>query len=301
MSAVCQSSCAGYWYPANAAELRELLFERFGTARAHSLPLESGVDAGFVVPHAAPLYSGKVAAAAYTRLTELHPRRVLILGFCHSGAHPGIAIPPFDTYRTPLGDIALDLQAIDSLLGQPCFQFARVSDHSVEVQLPFLQLTAPEACIVPLFVGQLNVRERETAATALIELLTNGTVLIASSDFTHYGRSFGFVPFPLDSETPRRIREQDMETIRAIAALDLPEYRERLRRCPESLCGDFPVSLLIETLRRFRTHVVSHILDYAQSGEMTGDYRQSVSYAALAFSAAPESWTGRPQVEIGLV
>jgi MEMO1 family protein len=301
MSRVCQSSCAGYWYPAEATELRDLLARQFELAVKHSQTAGSGRDAAFIVPHAAPAYSGQVAAAAYLRIAEQNPRRILLLGFCHSGHCEGIEIPPFEAYRTPIGETAVDLQAIDCLRGLVICTDRPASDHSVEVQLPFLQFAVPDARILPVFVGRLGKAEKELASAAIFELLTPGTVLIASSDFTHYGRSFGFVPFPLDRETPRRIRELDMEIIRAIGVLDSRDYESVRRRAPGCLCGDFPVSLLIETLRRFRTGVVHRILEYAQSGEMTGDYRQSVSYAAVAFSAAPDSWTRGPEVEIGVV
>lgn len=300
MLAVCQSTCAGYWYPAGASELRDLLTAQFKLAREHDQSPESGSDTAFIVPHAAPAYSGKVAAAAYLRASEANPRRVLLLGFYHSGGCAGVMIPPVEAYRTPLGETTLDLQAIDTLRTNEGFGYAAASDHSVEVQLPFLQFVMPQARLVPLFVGPLDAARTEAAATALSDLLADDTVLIASSDFTHYGRSFGFVPFPLDSETPRRIREQDLAIIQAIGTLDAGEYQRLRRRSPSSLCGDHPVSLLVETLRRFRTRVAHRLLSYAQSGEMTGDYRQSVSYAAVAFSSMPEPRAGLADIEIGL-
>ena len=297
MAAVCQSPYAGEWYPADPVELRNLLENKFEEAGKQGEDLESCVDAAVLVPHASPFYSGRVAAAAYLRVAMRRPRRVLLVGFSHAGDHPGIAIPPFECYRTPLGDSAVDLQAVDSLLSQPPFARGDVIDHSVEIQIPFLQFAMPEARVVPLFAGVMDEAGTAAAAVAVAGLMTNDTVLVASSDLTHYGRAFGFTPFPLDEETPRRIHDQDFETLRVILALDLREYRRNLLRRPMSLCGHNSVSLLIETLRHYPMHLDGSIVDYQQSGEITGDFRQSVSYVALAF--APRAEVRLRDVRIG--
>jgi MEMO1 family protein len=299
MAAVCQSPYAGEWYPSDPVQLRALLEDKFGEARQQSEVPESRFDVAVLVPHASPFYSGRVAASAFLRAAAHRPRRVLLIGFSHSGDHAGVAIPPFECYRTPLGDCTVDLQAVDTLLSQPPFARGDVIDHSVEIQIPFLQFAMPEAQIVPMFAGIVDEAGSAAAAGALASLMTHDTVLVASSDLTHYGHAFGFTPFPLDEDTPRRIHEQDFETLRVILALDLREYRRNLLRRPMSLCGHNSVSLLIETLRHYPAHLDASVVDYQQSGEITGDFRQSVSYAALAF--APRAQARFEGVPIGEV
>jgi AmmeMemoRadiSam system protein A len=157
-------------------------------------------------------------------------------------------------------------------------------DHSVEIQLPFVQSLLPGAKFVPLFVGRLRTEERIASARVLAGLATPGTVFVASSDLTHYGGSFHYKPFPVDSNTSERLREVDHGTIAAASSLDPEMFFDELSRSGSTVCGTAPISLLLETLRA--THgpeLFQETLDYQTSGDITGDFGHSVSYAALGY------------------
>jgi MEMO1 family protein len=282
MSAVHASPYSGHWYPESAAELEHLLDRSFTESLARTGPyLYPGLLA-CVVPHAGPVYSGVVAAAAYRTLARRRPERVVLLGFSHRGGPPGIAWPDEDAIATPLGEVRIDREFLARLPFSPVREDA-VCDHSVEIQLPFLQRAAPGVRVAPLYVGRVTSEDRGAAAEALAAAADAGTVFIASSDFTHYGREFGFLPFPADSRAPGRIRELDYDCMGAAASLDSEVFLETLRRNRATVCGRGPIALLLEILRRRGGDLWQETLDYQTSGEITGDWRHSVSYGALGY------------------
>ena len=286
MLSVHRSPYAGHWYPADAAELRNLLAEidQRSRARAAACPLQGAL--AFVVPHAGLIYSGTVAAAVYRCLRDARPRRVVLLGFSHSRPLRGIGIPDLDCYAGPLGELAVDREAANSLAGgifRPMPENA-LCDHSVEIQLPLLAGSVPEAHLVPLYVGHLSGDEFAEAAKRIAGLAGNGTVILASSDFTHYGRAFHYTPFEADDRIAERLEDLDQRLMEAAGSLDPAFFQRDLDTLHSTLCGHLPVSLLLATLRAWgREEVFQTTLDYQTSGEMTGDYGHSVSYAALGY------------------
>jgi len=146
----------------------------------------------------------------------------------------------------------LDLELVGRLTAGAPFGTAaesRICDHSVEIQLPLLQKAAPGARIVPLYVGYLDQHAREEAARRLAEVLSPYTVLVASSDLTHYGSSFGFKPFPADNLIADRLRDLDDEVIEAAGSLREQFFLETLRRTEATVCGFDPIALLVATVR----------------------------------------------------
>jgi MEMO1 family protein len=278
MSALHISPYAGTWYPAGAAELESLLDELFAKSRGRAPYLyQSGI--GFIVPHAGPLYSGAVAAAVYRCLEQVKPERVVLLAFPHRGGLRGVAAPDVDAVATPLGAVAIDA----SFGGFPLTGEQRVCDHSFEIQLPFLQKAAPQALVTPLYVGRMDAGERSAAADALARLWRPGTVFVASSDFTHYGRSFGFTPFPPARAAEGGLRDLDTDCIEAAGTLDSGRFLDRLEQNGATVCGTDPIALLLDIVRRLDPGMYQATLDYQTSGELTGDFHHSVSYAALGF------------------
>src|SRR5262249_52241765 len=151
----------------------------------------------------------------------------------------------------------------------PVTQEWRVCDHSLEIQLPFLQLAAPDARITPLYVGSLEAPQRHEAARKLASIWRPGVVFLASSDFTHYGRSFGFEPFPNDPLVQGRLRELDFECIDAAASVDAERLLEILEKTGATICGAEPIALLLEILRHLPgSGVYQNLLDYQTSGEI---------------------------------
>ena len=282
------SPFSGSWYPAGASELRDLLQRLFAESERRSGPYLPARASAFVVPHAGLIYSGAVAAAAYRHLRVHEPQRVVVLGFSHHGAAPGAWIPDLPALRTPLGEVEVDREFAAALAEGGAFgrkDEEALCDHSVELQLPFLQVSAPAAKVVPVYVSRLSPEARGAAARKLASMLGPETVIVASSDFTHYGRAFSYQPFPADEFAVERLREIDEGAIEAAGTLCADQFLAELRTSGSTVCGIEPVGLLLETLRVAGRdeEIFQTTLDYRTSGEMTEDYTHSVSYAALGY------------------
>jgi len=264
-----------------APELQRLIEERFEESRRRTGPHLFRGALGFVTPHAGPAYSGTAAAAVYRSIGEQQPERVVVLAFPHHGGLRGVVAPEVESIATPFGEVPID-NAWNGAF--PLAPEARVCDHSFEIQLPFLQKVAGKARVAPLYVGRLDAAERAGAADRLTAAWRPGTLFLASSDFTHYGREFGYVPFPADSAIAARLEELDRECIDAAGSLDAALFLDTVAERQATVCGTGPIALLLEVLRRLPVdRVYQYTLDYQTSGERTGDYRHSVSYAALGY------------------
>jgi AmmeMemoRadiSam system protein A len=159
-----------------------------------------------------------------------------------------------------------------------------VCDHSCEIQLPFLRWAAPEAQLTALYVGHMDASERREAAGKLAAEWRPGTVFLASSDFTHYGRSFEYMPFPPDFVVEARLRELDFACIEAASSMDSALFLDTIDARNANVCGTGPIALLLDVLAALGGDTIyQSVLDYQTSGEIGGDFRHSVSYAALAY------------------
>lgn len=269
------------WYPSEPAALEKLLDQAFDFAakRAGAGPPRSHLRA-LIAPHAALVYSGVVAAAAYRRLET--PRNVIVLAFSHRRPLEGVYWPDLAAYATPLGEIKLNRRALEELsfIRTP---EDRLCDHSLENQLPFLKRVAGEAQVLPLYVGSLSEGALAAAAKKLAARVKEGDVLVASSDLTHYGRAYGYTPFPNDAQLPKRLMQRAAETFDAIGSLDVACFDRHLEQTRDTLCGVTPIRLLLATLRLLDQEVYLAPLDYLTSGDLTRDYSSSVGYGALAF------------------
>jgi len=285
MPPVHNSPFRGTWYPDPPSELEELLDRRFTDSCRRTGPFLFSDALAFVTPHAGPAYSGTVAAAVYRTLQQQQPEQIILLGFPHHGGLWGVAAPDVAAIDTPFGEVA-----IHPFEGFPQLTETQLCDHSVEIQLPFLQRAVPRARITPLYVGDMDADERRQSAAILAAAWRPGTVFLASSDFTHYGRDFGYQPFPLDRSTPARLEILDFECIDAAGSLDSEFFRETLRHNGATVCGSAPIALLLDVLHLLEGDGIwQSVLDYQTSGQITGDYRHSVSYAALAY-CRPEAF-----------
>jgi AmmeMemoRadiSam system protein B/AmmeMemoRadiSam system protein A len=269
------------WFPEEPAALKQILDRSFSIAeqRFGSVPPRKGLLA-VIVPHAGLAYSGAVAAAAYSRLDK--PANVIVLGFSHRVRFNGVVAPRITAYRTPVGDIQVNQDAVREL-GFASAPEDRLCDHSLENQLPFIHRAAPGAQIIPLYVGDLNTQELNAAARKLAARLRLGDVIVASSDFTHYGKPYGYTPFANDGKLAERLRERFIDSATNIGTLSVSAFDTFVRSTNENLCGQAPIRLLMASLRLWKEDVFLSALDYMTSGELTRDWSASVSYGALAF------------------
>ena len=271
---------AGTWYAADRAGLTRQLDGFFAEA-ARSEDDAPARPVVLIVPHAGFAYSGLVAAKGFHRIGAANFERVILLGPSHFVPFEGIALPAASTYRTPLGDVALDVAAIESLSGSPGVQ---VDDgpfrpeHCLEAEIPFLQHgLRPGLRLLPVLVGRLGTLEDSARIADLLRpFLAPQTLTVVSSDFTHYGASFDYVPF--DRDIPERIEALDREAIDRILAWDGAGFEAYLARTRATICGRNAIRVLLQL---YENGLAGDLAAYDTSGRITGQWDHSVSYASL--------------------
>jgi AmmeMemoRadiSam system protein B len=255
---------AGFFYPEDSAELESAVANYLGAVPAP--PGDAPTPKALIVPHAGYVYSGPVAASGYARITGQRRAigRVVLLGPSHRISLRGLAASGADTFATPLGAVPLDREAIDEILDLPqvqIFEAAHRDEHSLEVQLPFLQYVLEDFSLVPLSVGDAEPEE----VGEVIERLWGGpeTLFVVSSDLSHF----------YDYETARRM---DAATSQAIEALDAEALDF------ESACGRVPARGLLVAAKRHGLSVET--VDLRSSGDTAGDKRRVVGYGSYVFA-----------------
>jgi AmmeMemoRadiSam system protein B len=249
---------AGLFYPADPDELAASVRACLRAARPDAAPAPRAV----IAPHAGYVYSGPVAGSVYARLAPLRGRvrRVVLIGPSHRVGFRGLAVPSADVFTSPLGPVPVDREAVARILALSQVverDDAHAQEHSLEVQLPFLQEVLGGFALVPIAAGDASAEQ----VAEVIEALWDGpeTLVVVSSDLSHYH----------DYATARRL---DEETTRAIEALD-PEGLDE-----ESACGRIGVRGLLLVARR--RGLAARTLDLRSSGDTAGPRDRVVGYGA---------------------
>jgi len=264
-----QPAVAGAFYPGQKETLVHDVIAMIDAARVEaSSTKQSDFHASpkaVIVPHAGYIYSGPTAAAAYSRLAAVSDtiKRVILLGPVHRVPVRGLALPGADVFATPLGEIQIDQDAVAAIENLPQVvesPAAHAEEHSLEVQLPFLQMTLADFKLLPLAVGDATPQE----VAEVLDVLWGGpeTLIVISSDLSH------FLPYQaaqiVDSETAQNILQ----------------LRGTLNH--EQACGGTPVNGLMLAAKQH--HLQPHLLDLRNSGDTAGDKNRVVGYAAFAFT-----------------
>ncbi len=277
---------AGTWYSANptrlGAELDRYVMEA-------DLPTVKGRLVGLISPHAGYRFSGPTAALGFKLLgSQRGINRVVLLGVSHHRRLVGISIRKVTHYQTPFGLLRVDIPAANRLRRLPEVGEeveAHAQEHSLEMQMPFLKRVRPSVLIIPMLVGAMNGRTRRRLAARLGWLVRPGTVFLASSDFTHRGRGFGFeVPRGPGEPLQAALRRMDFATLPFIRGLDGNGLMAHCRRTQITMCGRSPTALMLEILRAARLSPKTTVLGYTTSGHVLGDWRSSVSYLSVALT-----------------
>jgi AmmeMemoRadiSam system protein B len=223
-----------------------------------------------IVPHAGYVYSGPVAAAAYGRLRGIarSVRRVVLLGPTHRVAVRGVAIPTASAFATPLGDVQLDLETLQRLAAMPhvvTSDAAHASEHSLEVQLPFLQTVLADFRLVPLAVGSIAGDDLAN----VLDTIWGGdeTLIVVSSDLSHYH------PYA-------EAKALDRSTVERILALATGIDHEHA-------CGATPINAALALARR--RGLQPQLLAMSNSGDTAGDRSRVVGYCAIAFTESADA------------
>ncbi len=272
-----EAAVAGQFYPGSPAELNRFLDGALDSASA-----DDAVRA-LIVPHAGYVYSGATAGKGFSKVRPGNFQRALIIAPTHRHAFSGLSVAPFTAYRTPLGELEVDRAACERLQQHPLvvsIAAAHRHEHSLEVELPFIQRLAPNAGIIPLVCGQLSGPEMRELAEALVQEWDNDTLVVISSDFTHYGGHFGYFPFPVNAAAGK-LKELDGGAIDRILAKDAAGFADYVEKTGATICGRQPIGILLEMIGQVE-ELELELLDYTTSGSMSGDFSSSVSYAAIA-------------------
>ena len=258
MTQIRQPAVAGMFYPADKQLLKDDIHQYLNQA---SIEQQEHLKA-IVVPHAGYMYSGPIAAAAFKQLIPFKDtiKRVVLLGPSHRVAFSGLAVPQSDIFNTPLGEIQIDQKGIQLLLDLPqvvISEQAHRDEHSLEVQLPFLQEILDEFTLIPLVVGDA---ERNEVAEVINRLWGDQhTLIVISTDLSHY-------------HSYNEAKQRDQATSDAIINLkpDLIGY--------EDACGRNGLKGMMTVAEEKNLSI--DILDLRNSGDTAGDKSRVVGYGA---------------------
>jgi hypothetical protein len=276
---------AGAFYPSDPVELRSAVEASLKAAVPAAPP--AGRVIAIVAPHAGYVYSGAVAGKAFAALPASSVKRVVVIGVAHYGAPAPVWVDDVAAYRTPLGDVPCDREAMARLAtaGLPRRSNAASREHSIEVELPFLQSRlGKDWTLVPILAGGADIEDCAKAAAALRTILDDETLVVVSSDFTHYGRAYDYVPFEGDAQTVRaRMEGLDGGALKAIVHKDAAAFDAYVRKTGATICGRSGIMVLLQALP---ARAVGRRIAYATSADVAGGSEMSVAYAALAFEAS---------------
>lgn len=285
---------AGGFYPGDPATLNRAVRGYLAGAKPASRPAVA-----VIVPHAGYEYSGAVAGQGFAALAGVRAERVILLGPSHHSGFAGGALPAADVtaFAIPGGAVPVDLAALSRLRRCPGFDgpaAAHDPEHSLEVELPFLVRVAPGARVVPVLVGFQTSRDEEAAmARCLARLLTPRTVVVTSSDFTHHGAAYRWTPFAASPDLGERLLGLGRATAGRAAAIDPRGFEEQVGVSGDTVCGARPIAVLLQLLAHAFTGKGS-VAAVTTSGRVTGDWRRSVTYAAVRYTGTWTAWRDDP-------
>jgi AmmeMemoRadiSam system protein B len=272
---------AGSWYAGTANRLRnqieELFTHRLGPGSLPSVVKDGPRSViGLVCPHAGYMYSGPVAAHGYYQLAkDGKPDVIVIFSPNHTGRGSALAVMNEGVWRTPLGDVEIDTETADKILQESQIidvdEVAHAYEHSIELQLPFLQyLYGSGFKFVPLcFMMQDLESSREVGKATAKALSGKNALVIASTDMTHY-------------EPQERAEKKDRMALEAAIKLDEDQYYSIIESQAVSSCGYGPTIAAITATKELGAKKAK-LLCYRTSGDVTGDYSGVVGYASIAF------------------
>jgi hypothetical protein len=249
------------FYPRDPSHLEQLLEKFFSVSR------RAGNSLGIVSPHAGYIYSGEVAAQAFSTISPDFSGTFVVIGPSHRGYINCVSKVPWET---PLGVVDTDAEFVE-LLDIETDEFSHRDEHSLEVQMPFIKYRFPRARIAPVMMGQQDyasaMQLAEKIGTA-IKRTKRDVRIVASSDFSHYVQE-------------EKAKSDDLYAIEPLTSLDVLEFYHRIEERDVSACGYGPIAAMVTACGKLGAKT-AQLIRYATSGEVTGDRREVVGYAAIA-------------------
>ena len=272
---------AGSFYPEDSEELRKIIkdfLNNFEPKRRTCI--------GVVVPHAGYIYCGKTAASVYLNISTGF-ETAIIIGPNHSGLGLGVATS-LETWQTPLGNVEVDEEFVKEITKDSVIMEdpkSHLREHSIEVQLPWLQHRFKEFKIVPIAINPIyfdvkTCREVGEKIAQVAKGLRRKILIVASSDFTHYGAAYGYEPFSGEKEIIKKVKEIDMEVIKLITELKPSEV---IKTCDEkrlTVCGYGGIATMLFAAKILGA-TKGELMDYSTSFEVSNDIDAVVGYAGI--------------------
>ena len=274
---------AGQFYDGNALSLRR----QISTCEA-ALPknADKPVASGVILPHAGYVFSMPTALRTLREAAGGAFKRVVLLSPSHRVAFRGMALSGDGLLRTPFGDVTAECELAGKLAADHPELFAIREDahrqeHAVEVQLPLLQYYFKDLPVLPVVCGEMPLPMIRQAAEVFADGFGTDTLWVISSDFTHYGRNFRYVPFT--ENIRENLYKLDGDAAALIATRDFDGFVNFLRRTGATICGMFPILLYLAILQAKNSAAVGEVVEYTNCADKTGDWSHCVGYAGIAF------------------
>jgi len=265
-------------------EIRKCFLSEFGIGK---LPVvrksKKRKVVGSIVPHAGYVFSGACASHAYYEISKEKVNLFIIFGTNHHGIGSKVATSQID-WETPLGLCKVDREFVNELLENNVAKLdetAHAYEHSIEVQLPFIQFIQRDFKFCPILLRDLSLEECEDIAEKLWKVLEKREdfVIIASSDFTHYGAMYAYLPFV--ENVKENLYKIDGEAIDLILNLEFREFFKLVEGEGRTICGFIPITLLLILMKKIKAN--GKLLKYYTSGDILKDYSNAVGYASIVF------------------
>lgn len=259
---------AGSFYSSDSAELKENIEEFFSQVDSEDIEEAVGREPeieALISPHAGYQYSGPVAVYGYKAIQEWEFSTVYILGLSHRYPLRGIALSDFEIWRTPFGDVEVDLDKVKALNQSEVFKIINEPheiEHSIEVQIPMLQYVLNDFKLVPMLTGMLSEEEIIITAEGIADQLNDDTLFIVSTDLSHYR------PY-------REAMDRDKITIDSLLELEAGDL------IGDDACGYVGLKIITEIAKIKDWN--PYLLEYMNSGETAGNIDQVVGYASIAY------------------
>ncbi|MBN2368575.1 AmmeMemoRadiSam system protein B [Candidatus Woesearchaeota archaeon] len=284
-----KTAVAGQFYEEDFDALNKQIEECFYSERGPGdLPVkrdEKSRIKAVIVPHAGYGFSGACAAWAYKEIAEAKfPKAFLLLGPNHFGTGSGMSI---EDWKMPFGLVKSEKDLIRGIKENTSLGIAEhnhITEHSLEVQLPLLQFSNRDRMadirIIPAVISR-DIDFLELGKELYDYLKGKDITIIISSDFTHYGPNYSFMPFTTD--IPERLTKLDKQAIDLISNYDVSGFKDFVNKTQITICGYMPILVFLAMMQHYEEKPKPHLLMHYTSGDVIGDYRNSVSYVSMVF------------------
>lgn len=277
---------AGQFYDSDPRTLRKQITNYVVQARHGVSFSDTRHVRAVIAPHAGYVYSGSTATKTLARAGKGGYERVVVVAPSHRVGFRGLALSGYGAFQTPLGEFPVDTEALAKMekAGGSLIRTrddAHESEHALEVELPILWEFFPKIKLAPIICGHIDMNDAVKLADAMRFLWEPKTLWVISSDFTHYGAAFGYVPFK--SDIKENLRKLDLGAADYIMDFDADGFSNYVDQTGATICGANPIRILLSIMSAEKDSLDSELIDYTTSGELTGDFSHCVSYAGIAF------------------